>query len=156
MHMNSDDPKSVFGGAIVVLARRWRNFVDEKLAESGLTDASWTPLIYLYRLGDGLLQKDLAAASGLDESSLVRLLDILAKRGLVERRVDPADRRARRLHLTPQGRKTAGAIRSQLVALEHELLNEFSDDEIAAVLKIFGCVESRIEHSRTRRQAENP
>jgi len=123
-------------------------FIDEKLAESGLTDASWTPLIYLHRLGDGMLQKELAAASGLDESSLVRLIDILSKRGLLERRIDPDDRRARRLFLTDQGRKTAFAIREQLVTLEKELLADFSDTDIAAVLRVCERVEDRIEEAK--------
>ncbi|WP_313604976.1 MarR family transcriptional regulator [Rhizobium sp.] len=123
-------------------------FIDEKLAESGLTDASWTPLIYLHRLGDGMLQKELAAASGLDESSLVRLIDILSKRGLLERRIDPGDRRARRLFLTDQGRKTAFAIREQLVTLEKELLADFSDTDIAAVLRVCERVEDRIEEAK--------
>lgn len=148
MHRNLNDPKAVFGGAVVVLARRWRMFVDEKLAESGLTDASWTPLIYLHRLGDGLLQKELAAASGLDESSLVRLIDILSKRGLLERRIDPEDRRARRLHLTEEGRKTADAIRAQLVALEKDLLDDFTDEDIAAMLRICERVEGKMEKSK--------
>jgi len=148
MQRDLNDPKAVFGGAVVVFARRWRMFIDEKLAESGLTDASWTPLIYLHRLGDGMLQKELAAASGLDESSLVRLIDILSKRGLLERRIDPDDRRARRLFLTDQGRKTAFAIREQLVTLEKELLADFSDTDIAAVLRVCERVEDRIEEAK--------
>jgi len=148
MQRDLNDPKAVFGGAVVVFARRWRMFIDEKLAESGLTDASWTPLIYLHRLGDGMLQKELAAASGLDESSLVRLIDILSKRGLLERRIDPGDRRARRLFLTDQGRKTAFAIREQLVTLEKELLADFSDTDIAAVLRVCERVEDRIEEAK--------
>ncbi len=153
MHRNSDDPKAVFGGAIVVFARRWRMFVDEKLAESGLTDASWTPLIYLHSLGDGLLQKELAAASGLDESSLVRLIDILSERGLLERRIDPDDRRARRLNLTDTGKRTASAIRAQLVALEKELLADFSDEDVAAVLRLCDRVEDRIEKAKAEMKA---
>ncbi|MGF9565757.1 MarR family transcriptional regulator [Neorhizobium sp. JUb45] len=150
MRINSNDPKAVFGGAVVVFARRWRNFIDHRLAESGLTDASWTPLIYLYRQGDGLLQKELATASGLDDSSLVRLLDILSKRNLVERRIDPNDRRARRLYLTEEGRKAATAIRARLVALEHELLEEFGNGDIAAMLNLFERVETKIEQAREK------
>lgn len=153
MRRKLNDPKSAFGGAIVVLARRWRMFADEKLAESGLTDASWTPLIYLHQNGDGLLQKELAAASGLDESSLVRLIDILSLRGLVERRIDTEDRRARRLHLTDRGRQTAIAIRQQLVNLERELLADFTDEDVSAMLTIFARVETKIEQARKDRQS---
>ncbi|MBS0469189.1 MAG: MarR family transcriptional regulator [Proteobacteria bacterium] len=51
----------------------------------GLSDAAWTPLVHLHRLGDGISQTDMAAAEGLDGSSLVRLPDMLVAQGLIER-----------------------------------------------------------------------
>jgi MarR family transcriptional regulator for hemolysin len=145
METNQPDSKLRFGVHLVVLARRWRHFIDQKLAEDGLTDASWTPLIYLARLGDGLLQKELAAASSLDESSLVRLIDILAKRGLLERRVDKKDRRARRLYLTDEGRAVAERIQLRLTEVESEMLADVSEGDIAAAISIFMRIDERLQ-----------
>ncbi|WP_410859550.1 MarR family winged helix-turn-helix transcriptional regulator, partial [Paraburkholderia sp. SIMBA_054] len=56
-----------------------------------MTDATWVPLVHLHQTGGGLTQKELAALVGIDGSSLVRLLDILCRQGLAERRVDERD-----------------------------------------------------------------
>ena len=77
---------------LVGLGRRWRQTLDGQLAADGLSDAAWTPLVHLLRLGDGLSQSELAAAVGIDGSSLVRLLDLLVSRGWIERRAHAQDR----------------------------------------------------------------
>ncbi|MDO1583984.1 MarR family winged helix-turn-helix transcriptional regulator [Rhizobium oryzicola] len=144
METNSDNLRFCFGAELVVIARRWRQFVDQHLAASGLTDASWTPLIYIAQNGDGLLQKDLAALSGLDVSSIVRLIDILAARGLVERRADETDRRARRLYLTDLGRQKAHEIQQQLHHIEAAMLQDVSDAEIKSALSLIARIEARL------------
>ena len=52
-------------------------------------------------------QKELATALSIEGPSLVRLLDNLERRGLIERREDETDRRARGIHLTRAGRDLA-------------------------------------------------
>src|SRR5690242_21416963 len=94
-----------FGFNIARLSRRLRQAVDAELQMFGLTDATWRPLAYVGRLGEGVRQKELAQALGIEGPSLVRLLDDLERRGLIERREDGADRRARGIHLTPSGRE---------------------------------------------------
>src|SRR3546814_7214069 len=94
--------RSRFGIRFSLLARRWRQVLDAHLATAGLSDATWIPLVHLSETGGGITQKELAALVGIDGSSLVRLLDILCRKGLVERRADESDGRARRIHLTPR------------------------------------------------------
>jgi DNA-binding MarR family transcriptional regulator len=52
---------------------------------------------------EGRSQRELADALGLPESRIVGLVDVLEGHGLVERRTDPRDRRARQLNLTAEG-----------------------------------------------------
>ncbi|HXZ47837.1 MAG TPA: MarR family transcriptional regulator [Usitatibacter sp.] len=61
----------------------------------------------LVRLEDheGASQARLAEVAAMEPMTMVRTVDRLEERGLVERRPDPADRRARRLHLTAKGRR---------------------------------------------------
>lgn len=112
-----------FGFLVARIARRLRQAVDGELRLLGLTDATWRPLVYVRRLGDGVRQKELASALGIEGPSLVRLLDNLERRGLIERREDESDRRARGIHLTEPGRelavraaKVGGAIQARLLA----------------------------------------
>ncbi|HEY0276378.1 MAG TPA: MarR family winged helix-turn-helix transcriptional regulator, partial [Paenirhodobacter sp.] len=58
-----------FGYRFVSLARGWRRVIDLKLAESGLTDSDWAPLMYLRHAGDGITQSELGARAGVDSST---------------------------------------------------------------------------------------
>lgn len=56
---------------------------------------------------DGLRLTDIAKRSGVTPQSTGELVDQLEQIGLVVRRPDPGDRRAKRLHLTARGRRQA-------------------------------------------------
>lgn len=133
-----------FGFRFVTLARAWRRAVEQKLAEAGLTDATWTPLIHLAESGDGISQVDLARRVGLDASTLVRLIDILEGRGLVERAPDPRDRRARRLLLTAAGRAEVARIRARVGELEEVLLADLDDAALERMCDDMERIETRL------------
>lgn len=136
-------PRLRFGFRFVTLARQWRRRVDAELACAGLSDATWTPLIHLAEGGDDISQSTLAERVGLDGSSLVRLIDLLEARGLIERRVDPADRRARRIVLTAAGHAEVARIRSRLHAVEAEMLADLDDAALEQMLAAFARIEAR-------------
>jgi MarR family transcriptional regulator for hemolysin len=140
-----DSPRSRFGIEFSLLAKRWRRAIEKRLDEAGLTDATWVPLVHLLRSGGGITQKDLAALIGIDASSLVRLLDILQRRGLVERRPDPNDGRARLIHLTEEGGAAVHAIRAELLAEEELLLADLGDDDLAHLLDLFRRIDARLD-----------
>jgi MarR family transcriptional regulator for hemolysin len=65
IHVFADAPsRDRLGFLMVTLTRQWRRFVEEQLAASGLTDATWTPLLHLRAWGDGVTQKELAERVG--------------------------------------------------------------------------------------------
>ncbi|KAB2662549.1 MarR family transcriptional regulator [Brucella tritici] len=152
--MISDTPRSQFGIRFSLLARRWRRALDIRLAEAGLTDATWVPLVHLHQTGGGVTQKELAALVGIDGSSLVRLLDILCRQGLAERRVDERDSRARLVHLTAQGEKRVAEIRQELAKGEKEMLADLSDDDIASMLRSFDSIEHRLSQIKSDREQD--
>lgn len=145
--MTAVEPELIsdFGFALAIAARRWRKTLDEALASSGLTDASWRPLIHLDRLGDGARQHDLARSLGIEGPSLVRLLDRLAAAGLVERREDPSDRRAKTLHLTPAGRERVEALRAIVFGAAESLTRGLAADDLAACARVFAHILERGE-----------
>ncbi|WP_029006367.1 MarR family winged helix-turn-helix transcriptional regulator [Azorhizobium doebereinerae] len=137
-----------FGLLFVGAARRWRSALDAGLAEVGAGDATWSPLIHVHRAGGGLSQKELAARVGIDGSSLVRLVDILAARGFIERRQDTADRRSNLLFLTPAGETEARRIQRVLTRLETRMLAGLDGAEIAALTAALERIDARIEALR--------
>jgi MarR family transcriptional regulator, transcriptional regulator for hemolysin len=95
-----------------------RTYADQKAAQFGITRAQWVVLVRLDR-SEGLKQSELAEILDLQPISLTRLLDKLADSGLIERRADPVDRRAKRLYLTPAARpllEKLGALGDELMA----------------------------------------
>lgn len=116
-----------------LMTRRWRQVLDTEIQASGLTDATWRPLLHLHLLGDGTRQKDLAESLGIKGPSLVRLLDALLAKGLVRRLEDDSDRRAKLLFLTPEGQAHVNQIQETIVSLEDELFGKFSEGEILQV-----------------------
>jgi MarR family transcriptional regulator, transcriptional regulator for hemolysin len=85
------------------VARLLRTYADHRAAQYGMTRAQWAVLVRLDR-AEGLNQSELAEMLDLQPITLTRLLDKLADSGLIERRPDPDDRRAKRLFLTPAAR----------------------------------------------------
>lgn len=150
----SSSPRARFGIRFSLLARRWRKALDERLAEAGLSDATWAPLIHLQETGGGVTQKELAALVGIDGSSLVRLLDILCRQGLAERRVDESDSRARLIYLTADGEQRVAAIRRELAKGEEEMLADITDADLAAMLRHFDRIAERLSAMQARRREE--
>jgi len=81
-------------------ARLLRTCVDQEARRFGMTRAQWGVLFRLQR-NEGLKQSELADLLEVQPITLTRLIDRLCDNGLIERRSDPNDRRAKRLFLTP-------------------------------------------------------
>lgn len=103
------------------VARVLRTYADHMAAQFGITRAQWVVLVRLDR-SEGLKQSELADILELQPISLTRLLDKLSDSGLIERRADPVDRRAKRLFLTDAARPLL------------EKLGELGEDMMATAL----------------------
>lgn len=77
-----------------------------ELKQYDLTATQYVALRYL-RLHERPTGGDMAAGLGISNAAATKLIDRLEGRGLVQRGHDPADRRAMRLELTPQGKRIA-------------------------------------------------
>jgi DNA-binding MarR family transcriptional regulator len=67
-------------------------------------------------------QVQLAHHLGVDRTVMTYLLDDLERAGLIERRPDPADRRARRIGATERGAHLLGDLDRRLLAAEDQVL----------------------------------
>lgn len=85
------------------VARMMRTRFDQRAREYGMTRAQWIILARLERQ-PGMTQNEMAGLCEVEPITVGRLVDRLEANGLVERRLDPADRRIRRLHLLPASR----------------------------------------------------
>jgi DNA-binding MarR family transcriptional regulator len=95
-------------------------------------------ILRIIQATEGISQQALGAELGVAPSRLVALIDDLERRGLVERRDQPSDRRSNALYLTSNGRDVLKRIAQ--VAREHQqaLCAALSDNEreqLAQLLK---------------------
>ena len=134
-----------FAFSVARIARRLRQAVDAELRVLGLTEATWRPLVHVRRLGDGVRQKELAAALSIEGPSLVRLLDNLERRGLIERREDETDRRARGIHLTRAGRDLAVRAARVGMSIQKRLLATVPAKDLEACQRALTLVERQLE-----------
>lgn len=133
-----------------LLTRRWRQLLDREFQAAGLTDATWRPLLHLHLLGDGVRQKDLAASVGIEGPSLVRLIDTLVSKGLIQRAEDSTDRRAKLLCLTGEGQLVVARIREIVTPLENQILSSFSDADISRFGQFVMTLASSVNEVRER------
>jgi DNA-binding MarR family transcriptional regulator len=79
-------------------------------------DLSLSQLDALKNLGAPCSQRELAQCLHFDASNVTDIVDRLEERGLVQRTIDPNDRRVRRLVLTPEGEEVRAKLLEQAIA----------------------------------------
>jgi MarR family transcriptional regulator for hemolysin len=144
-------PRTELTSTLVRLARLYRQGVDKALSGLGLSDALALPVVVLGRHPEGLRQNALAYELGVEGPSLVRLLDRLVEAGLVARHEDPADRRAKIVQLTDEGRCHSERAITALDAYRATLLEETSAEDVEASLRLLRKMERRLQARRESR-----
>ena len=79
-------------------------------------------------------QKQVAERMGVDAVNFGQMIDELEGKGLVERKIDPGDRRARKLYVTEPGAALRRRLRPSLLAAQERLLAPLSPNERGALL----------------------
>ena len=103
MAQRDGDPDLSIGFLIGDVSRLMRRVYDRRIEPLGLTRSQWRVLVHLHRQ-EGVSQTELAATLEIEKPTLGRLIDRLEEKGLVERRIDDQDQRARRLVITDKAR----------------------------------------------------
>ena len=117
------------------VARRFR----EVLAPLGLEPRDFA-LLRSVATTEGVTQQAIGERMGVAASRMVAFVDSLEERGLLERRQNPDDRRARALFLTRKGRGFLGRAFAVAVEQEQRLTGELSSEEREQLLDLLGRV----------------
>lgn len=132
------------------VARMLRTYADHKAGQFGITRAQWVVLARLERF-EGLKQSELADMLDLQPITVTRLLDRLCANGLIERRPDPNDRRAKRLYLTA----AAKPLLERLADLGDELmgtaLNGVDRDSVELMIARLAVVKENLRQAIQQR-----
>jgi DNA-binding MarR family transcriptional regulator len=127
------DPARNIGFLLKDVSRLWVRHFEQLAAQLGMTLSQAKVLLYLSR-NEGATQARLAELSDTDRMTLVRILDRMENDGWLERRPDPSDRRAHRLHLKPGADSVLAEVTRLADKARAEALAGVSADERAQLL----------------------
>jgi DNA-binding MarR family transcriptional regulator len=132
-----------FAFEISETARAIRRDFDRRATALGATRAQWRVLARLSRQ-DGARQIDLADALDVEPISLCRMIDRLEEAGFVERRRDPTDRRAWRIHLTTKSRPIIARLQALADIFHQEMLGGIAPKDLAATRRLLSQVRENL------------
>jgi DNA-binding MarR family transcriptional regulator len=112
--------------------------------------AEWSAYVLLFHLvQDGPMRsRDLACCVAADPSTVSRQAATLVELGLVERRPDPADRRAVQLAATERGEELFRRIRADREAMFDVVLADWSETDVEQLTALLARFTTDIERRR--------
>ncbi len=116
-------------------------FNDEKF---DITVDQWLVLKALNG-GNDLNQSELAEVTGKDHPTLTRIIDLLCKKGLTERRVHPADRRSFTVHLTEDGCLNVEKWMPRVNEIRNKAWENLSEDDYEHLKRILNTIYRNLE-----------
>jgi DNA-binding MarR family transcriptional regulator len=125
--------------AIGAVARRLREKSAETLAPWDITPAHLRALRVLGRHGTMRLS-ELSERLEIAPRTATEVVDALEVKGLVQRRADPADRRATLVEVTEHGAATRAEIRGTRGAEAGRVFGRLSEDDRAELARILGTL----------------
>ena len=131
--------------AFVLLARRWRSLIDEKLRQLGHSASRMEAMAAIAYSPAATTQIQIAKRIGIEGPTLTRTLDMLEADGLVERLADPTDRRNKHMKLTAEGFDALSAMFGVAAGLRGQLLDDLPAEDIQRNLGFLSLLLERIE-----------
>lgn len=133
--MLDDTPKLPLGAALDEATAAWRGAVDAALAIVGSPSiGAATGLLGLLR-PEGDAQGALAERAGLSKQAVQQFLDQLEMLALIRREPHPADRRAKRVFLTPAGAEALAVRRAAEREAEHSIRDALGKKQFGRLKK---------------------
>lgn len=126
--------------ALYGVTKKLDHWYGRQCADLGLTQGEWAVLATLAKAHESqVTPSQLAEQTSVAPSSMTHRLDKMAKRGLVERTPDPANRTRVLVSLTPQGWDLFSSAIREADVVESDTLRRLSEDErheLARLLEI--------------------
>ena len=139
---------------LVLVARRWRSLIDERLRVIGQSAARMEALAAIFNSPPLSAQVDIARRLRIEGPTMTRMLDTLEKDGLVERLSDPNDRRTKQLRLTPEGEKALEDIFEIVEAMRERLLGGVPPGKMDEVTEFLATLVQRLDDGLPETQAK--
>lgn len=148
------DPDS-FGFLVTDIARLMRSETDRRIAEAGvdMTHGEGRALAHGARAGT-VRQNVLADRMGIEAMTLSGQLERLEARGLVVRKADPQDRRAKLVSLTESADTLLDQVRDVATGLRGDLASDFTAEEWQHFTAMLKSLRARLLTMRADQQGQ--
>ena len=118
----------VLGWEMALLSESYLSLVSERMRKHGL-ERYFAPFLHIYDHDGQLTQKDLALLLKRDKVSVMRMVDYLSDRDLVERLPNCDDRRCQNLAVTKKGEDMVPKVYHALEEVNRLLFKDFAPEE---------------------------
>ena len=125
------------------VSRMRRTAFDQLMKPLGVTRAQWWVLAHLSR-NDGMMQTKLADALDVGKASLGTFIERLEAGGLVERRDDPVDKRAKRVYMARAGQQLLKQMTLEENRLNELILKDLSPTERESMIRQLTCIKQAL------------
>lgn len=127
-------------------ARRVKQYAQYQFncQDFGITVDQWSVLKNLKQHAD-LSQKELAEYCGKDQPTLTRIVDLLVRKSLVERRPNPTDRRSFVVHLTTEGEQKVADLSSHIAAIRMKAWENLNEADFEHLKRILDTIYNNLE-----------
>ena len=111
-----------FSAALHNTSRCWRQALDRRLKDLGVSQAGWMAIAAIAKAGQPLSQTELASRLAVEDPTMMAMIDRLVKAGFVLRLPSATDRRVKRVVLTEAGEHLYAKVKTEADAFRTELL----------------------------------
>jgi DNA-binding MarR family transcriptional regulator len=123
---------------------------------TSISFTQWTALMRLCMQSGHMSATQLSKELGYDMGALTRVVDELERRGLVQRERSRRDRRAVEIAVTAAGRRQAESAKRLVVALLNELVEPYSEAEMATLIDLLQRMRVRLQDVAAASAANPP
>lgn len=138
------------GWAITMIGRAFQQWANASVANLPGGQRAYLVLVTA-ATGRPRTQLALAGQLGIDKTAMTYLIDGLERARLVERGLDPTDRRARQVLVTEQGKAALAEAAAGLAAIEGRLLAPLAPEEARQFRELLGRVASAAKPDQSDR-----
>ncbi|MBU1315893.1 MAG: MarR family transcriptional regulator [Alphaproteobacteria bacterium] len=139
----SDILATDFLEALTKMSRKIRTAFNKQVTAHGLTYPRARALFRLAKT-QNITQTELACELELEQATLVRLLDRMEENGLIERRQDPNDRRAKLIALTRHGQEQAAFVRAIADQIRDQIFEGIAEADIRQGLAVLDKISANM------------
>jgi MarR family transcriptional regulator for hemolysin len=138
------DVRAGVAQALLLTGRRWRTRLNERLKPIGQTDARCAALVEIAGSAEGVVQRQLSLRLGVEEPTVVRLVDALEAQNWVERRTHSADRRAKVVQIMPSATNVLNQAQEIVTGLQDEMFADIDRDDLDVCLRVLDQLLTRL------------